>query len=85
MGKIDQVRSSLYTPQGEHPLTERDVIVIDRRAIMALAWLHEFAFHHKVALICEKCGQPIKGVNSGNEPQPAVSCLCREFRYAGGR
>lgn len=79
---LPQVRNSLWTTEGEHAL-EKDVVPINRMELSILARLHEFAQKHGVSLVCKRCDRAITGRNSGQEDTPAVSCLCREFRYTG--
>lgn len=76
---------SLYTPEGEVSLQEKDVIPINRRTLQVLAWLHEWAFNQQINIFCKRCEQPIRGQNNDANPQdtPAVACQCREWRYDG--
>lgn len=75
--------SRLWTPDGIVN-TQRDVIPVDKRDIMGLSWLHEFAAKHGINIFCKRCEKPISGANTGYESSPGVSCSCREWRYRGG-
>ena len=80
MAAVDQVRSRIWTPEGEHPL-QRDVVVIDNPMVrVTLVRMHEIAQEHGIALVCLRCDTAIIGKNNGQEAIPTVACQCREFR-----
>lgn len=72
---------SLWTPQGMVQ-TEKDVLPLTRTELIALSHLHAIAQKFKWTLLCQKCGSVVTGQNTGHESAPAVSCKCREYRYA---
>lgn len=80
---LTQVRKRLWTPDGERPLDEKDVIQIDQRELILLGHLHEFANKHQIVIFCKRCEQNIAGQNndSPSNRTPSVSCQCREWRF----
>lgn len=73
---------TMWTPEGEVPLAEKDVIPITRNDIILLSKLHEFAQQHDIAVVCRKCDRSIGGHNNDTVQYLSVACQCREFRYA---
>lgn len=72
----------LWTPQGMHETAERDVVAVNRKEIIMLSELHEFAFKHQLNVFCKQCEQPVRGQNNDNPGSHlSVECQCREFRY----
>lgn len=71
----------LWTPDGEVPIQEKDVVPITRRELSLLADLHEFAGRHKLIILCPKCDHSLTGHNNGTSRFPSVACQCREFRF----
>lgn len=80
---LSAAKKTLWTPGGEMPLAERDVIFINATELRMLSLLHEFAGKYGISVVCQRCDHAFTGQNSGQESQPGVSCLCREFRYPG--
>lgn len=79
---LDQIGKSLWTPDGEKVLREKDVITVtDAMERVTFARMHEYAQRYGLALICQRCDTAIQGKNSGHEAIPAVACACREFRF----
>lgn len=74
---------ALWTPDGEVPLREKDVIPITRMELITLSRLHEFAQKHGISVVCQRCDKSITGKNSGHENNPGVACQCREWRFSG--
>lgn len=84
MPSLTQVRSRLWTPEGEVALDQKDIIQVNRRELTMLALLHEFAQKHQITITCKRCDAAILGLNSGQETSPGVECQCRQFLYTGG-
>lgn len=78
---VDQVRQSLWTPDGPHDLQQKDVIQINRMELITLSRLHEFAQKYGVSVVCKRCDVAITGLNNDSTKEPAVACRCREWRY----
>ena len=74
---------SLWTPGGEVAVMGKDVVPLTRPDILMLVALSDFAAKHRITIYCQKCEQPIRGDNTGQESHPSVACTCREFRYSG--
>lgn len=60
------------TPQDTHDLTAKGAIVLSNFHILA----QRFGW----AIICNKCGKPIQGFNTGNDKFLSVRCGCSEWR-----
>lgn len=83
---VTQVRKGhLWTPTGDIPVAEKDVIkILNPRDVQMLAWLHEWAFNQQINIFCKKCEQPIRGQNNdGQTKRLSVACACREWVWAG--
>lgn len=82
---ITQVHNSVWTPDGEHPFREKDVLPLTRVELVTLSHLHEFAQKHQITIVCKRCNSAIVGKNNDAEiragQQPSVACQCREWRY----
>lgn len=77
---------SLWTPGGERPIAEKQVIkIVDPMILRMLSWLHKWANDQDINIFCKKCEKPIYGQNNDSSAIVAVSCQCREWRWAGGR
>ena len=74
---------TLWTPGGMHALEEKDVVPLTHREVIMLSELHEFAFNHKLRIICCKCDNQITGQNNDSSKVLSVQCQCREFRFDG--
>lgn len=74
---------SLWTPGGEIPLRQKDVIPLSREEIVTFAELDQIARRYKLQLTCLKCDKPILGVDNARAEQNtlSVACNCREFRF----
>lgn len=83
MAAITQVRNSLWTADGEVPLTQKDVIPVTREDIILLSKLHEFAFKHQINIFCKRCSKAIQGQNNDSSKLLAVACQCREWVFDG--
>lgn len=74
--------SKLWTPSGEVPIAERDVIPITAKELQMLSILHEFAHKYQITVVCKRCDSSLQGKNNGHETVSAgVACQCREFRF----
>lgn len=79
---LDQVRHSLWTPEGERTITQKDVItVVNPMERVTFGRMHDVAQKYGIALVCQRCDGAIVGKNNGTEPIPSVACRCREFRF----
>lgn len=79
---MDQVRSSLWTPEGEKILTQRDVIpVVNPMERVTFVRMHEIAFKYGISLVCKRCDSAIIGQNNDSTPTLSVACKCREWRF----
>lgn len=78
---VDQIGKTLWTPDGQVDLREKDVIPINRRELIMLANLHEFSVKYGASYVCKRCDSAITGQNNDSTPVPSVACRCREFRY----
>lgn len=79
---VDQVRNSLWTPDGERALVERDVIPVQNAMErVTFARMHEIAQRYGISLVCKRCDSSIEGKNNGHDAVPSVSCKCREWRF----
>jgi hypothetical protein len=74
---------SIWTPDGEVPLKEKDVLPLTRRQIIMLSELHEFAHYNGITIFCKRCEQPVTGQNNDSSQVLSVSCQCREWRFDG--
>lgn len=72
---------SLWTPDGEVSVKEKDVIRITRDELGMLAMLDRFSRKHGLMIICPHCDKSLLGKNNGQERTPSVACGCREFRF----
>jgi hypothetical protein len=74
---------TLWTPDGERNVREKDVIPINQKELILLGHLHEFAHRHKVQIRCTLCDSPIFGQNNDGPDNrtPSVHCQCREWRF----
>lgn len=73
----------MWTPDGEVPLQEKDVIQINQKELILLGHLHEFAQKYQISIVCKRCDGSITGNNndSPDNRTPSVSCQCREWRF----
>lgn len=80
---VDQVAKSLWTPEGNRPLRERDVIPLNSTEVRMLSWLHQWAEKFQLSIICKRCDHSIHGRNNDDPSirHVTVSCQCREWRY----
>lgn len=79
---VDQVRNSLWTPDGERALAEKDVIqVTNAMERVTFARMHEIAHRYGIALVCRRCDSSIEGKNSGQDAIPSVECKCQQWRF----
>lgn len=76
--------SSLWTPDGEVSIRERDVTPVTREEIILLSKLHEFAVKHDIVIFCKRCEKNISGQNNATTRTLSVACQCREFRHYAG-
>lgn len=81
MPALSQVRSRLWTPEGEVPLQSDVIVVKDPMERVTFVRMHEIAQKYGIALVCQRCNTSIMGKNNGQEAIPAVSCQCREFQF----
>lgn len=78
--------SSLWTPEGEVNLLEKNVSHLTAQEGAALKAMHAVAQKYNIGLVCMRCDKAIQGANSGAESAYAVACQCRELRFpAGGK
>lgn len=75
--------NSLWTPQGEVVLKEKDVIPLRPEEVRMLSWLHKWAHHQQVNIFCKRCEQPITGGNNDSPDAKTVSvqCQCRQWIF----
>lgn len=78
---LDTQAKTLWTPGGNVPIREKDVVPITRDELGMLAMLDRFARNHGLIIVCPKCDGSLIGKNNGQETHPSVACGCREFRY----
>lgn len=81
MPSITPVAQTLWTPDGDVPLREKDVIPLSPQEVRMLSLLHEFAHTHQINIFCKRCSTPITGQNNDSSPYVSVNCQCREWRY----
>lgn len=81
MPGLNQVRSRLWTPDGERPLQMDTVDVKAPIVRVTLVRMHEIAQKYGIALVCMRCNHSIMGKNNGQEAVPTMACQCREFRF----
>lgn len=80
---MDQVRNSLWTPNGPVDLQEKDVIpVVDVMERVTLARMHEIAHKYGLSIVCKRCDVAITGQNNDTPGAPrSIACRCREWRF----
>jgi hypothetical protein len=81
MSNVVGAQKTLWTPDGNVPVREKDVVPITRNDLGMLAMLHRFAQTHGLIVVCERCDTSLGGKNNGHEANPSVACQCREFRF----
>lgn len=66
-----------------HQTAEKDVIALRESEVRMLSWLHEFAHHNQLSVVCKRCDSAITGQNNDTPGTRSVSvaCQCREWRY----
>lgn len=81
-------RKSLWTPEGEHRLQEKDVVALTHAQLTALSFLHEWAFTYQLTITCKRCNSAVLGKNNDVDinqgKAPSVACQCTEWRYIPG-
>lgn len=80
MANIATAASSLWTPGGEVPLQQKDVVPISAEMMQVFVDLHEVAQKLRIQVNCSLCGASFQGANQGTEAHFAVACSCRELR-----
>lgn len=79
---MDQVRSSLWTPDGPVDLQEKDVIpVMIPMERVTLVRMHEIAHKYGLSIVCKRCDQAVTGQNNDSSPTHSIACRCREWRF----
>lgn len=80
---MDQVRGSLWTPNGPVDLQEKDVIAVqDPMERVTMARLHEIAHKRHWTIVCQRCDFAITGQNNDTPGAPrSIACRCTEYRF----
>ena len=75
--------ASLWTPEGERRLVDKDVIIIaNPMERVTFARMHEIAHREQFSLVCKRCDSAVTGQNNDAPGAvPTVSCKCREWRF----
>lgn len=75
--------NSLWTPDGEVSMRERDVIELKPQEVRMLSWLHAWAHEQQVNIFCKRCEKPITGANNDDPAAKAVTvqCQCRQWIF----
>lgn len=80
---LDQVRKSLWTPDGPRDLQEKDVIAVqDPMERVTLTRMHEIAHKYHFTLTCQRCDHAVTGQNNDTPGAPrSIACRCTEYRF----
>jgi hypothetical protein len=79
---ITEVANSLWTPEGEKVLREKDVVIVQNPLVReTFIRMHEVAFHEEISMVCKRCDSAITGKNNDDTRVLAVACKCREWRF----
>lgn len=78
---VTEVRNSLWTPEGEKLLSEKNVTPVPREELAFWTALHDYAFKYNLSIVCRSCNSAITGQNNDSAKVLAVACQCREFRF----
>ena len=76
---------NLWTPDRDVPIHLNNVENMDPQEMKVLESMHSVAQRHGIKLICIKCNQPFRGLNSGHGRTQSVFCGCREIKAETGR
>lgn len=74
-------RSSLWTPEGEVTIGQKDVKMVSAAEGRVFREMHALAQRYRIGLVCMLCDKAIQGSNGGGESTQSVTCQCREFRF----
>lgn len=71
---------SLWTPDGEVSLRQKDVDTIAPQQMRQFQDFHALAQRLRITLVCSLCDTAIQGQNTTGGGSHAVACQCREIR-----
>jgi hypothetical protein len=79
---LAKVHNSLWTPEGEQALHEKNVVAVPPgREMNQWADLHFLADKYNLSIVCRSCNHGITGQNNDSSKILAVACQCREWRF----
>lgn len=71
----------IVDPSGRPVSAPSDVVEFSAKGVVVLTHFHIIAQKYNWSIRCEKCGQPVQGLNNGAEKKyMSISCGCTEYR-----
>lgn len=51
-----------------------------KKGMVVMSEFHMIAQQNNWAIVCQSCGTPVQGSNSGNDRVLSIACQCTEYR-----